>query len=194
MSHTINPPKDRKKEIINAAKKRFIRYGYEQTNMEHVAKTLGVSKGVVYFHFKSKSEIFDIAICEMFDERLSELIEIMGDARFNSLEKLRMIFSEYKQKPFDISPPVISVYSTDESHELFYRMAADKIAEFTLSFEKLITEGCEGDYFDCPDPALATRFCFAGEAAIKSDYSGRVGDLIDKTEEMYLRILGVKNV
>ena len=48
---------DSKQEILRAAARLFQQRGYDATSMNDVAKTLKLSKGGLYHHFKSKNEI-----------------------------------------------------------------------------------------------------------------------------------------
>jgi len=44
--------------ILNAAARCFSRNGFNETTMDEVAKEAKVSKGALYWHFKSKEELF----------------------------------------------------------------------------------------------------------------------------------------
>ena len=46
------------KRILNGARKIFLEKGYEQTSMRTIASEIDYSPGIIYFHFKDKSEIF----------------------------------------------------------------------------------------------------------------------------------------
>ena len=50
---------ERRAQILGAARTCFIRAGYAHTRVDDIAKEAGLSKGGIYFHFKSKREIFD---------------------------------------------------------------------------------------------------------------------------------------
>ncbi len=49
-----------KGNIIATAVQLYREKGFEKTNMQDIANTLGISKGGIYHHFKSKEEIIDI--------------------------------------------------------------------------------------------------------------------------------------
>jgi len=50
--------KDRKTLILDAAKKRFARFGVKKTTMDEISGDAGVSKKTVYEIFRSKDELF----------------------------------------------------------------------------------------------------------------------------------------
>jgi len=47
-----------KRKILEAAAKCFSEGGYAKTTMDKIAEEAGVSKGALYWHFKSKEELF----------------------------------------------------------------------------------------------------------------------------------------
>ena len=70
--------------ILKSAAKQFARYGYEGIGMESLARSMKLTKGALYGHFKSKQDLFiqsviwyiDQAIQQRFDEGFEE-----GDSR-----------------------------------------------------------------------------------------------------------------
>ncbi len=49
---------DTKKKILDAAARCFSEGGYAKTTMDKIAEEAGVSKGALYWHFRSKEELF----------------------------------------------------------------------------------------------------------------------------------------
>jgi AcrR family transcriptional regulator len=62
---------DRREAILDAARGAFAESGYHETSLEAVAERAGVSKALLYEHFRSKRELF-VAMLEM---HVHELIE-----------------------------------------------------------------------------------------------------------------------
>src|SRR5215207_1547262 len=48
----------RRREILLAAANVFAREGYAAATLDDIAEQLGVTKGVIYYYFRSKEEIF----------------------------------------------------------------------------------------------------------------------------------------
>ncbi|WP_040980315.1 TetR/AcrR family transcriptional regulator [Oceanobacillus jeddahense] len=59
MSRKYNA-KQTRENIIETAIQLFMEKGFEKTSMQDIANTLGISKGGIYHHFKSKEDIIDI--------------------------------------------------------------------------------------------------------------------------------------
>jgi len=79
-----------KKAIFEAAIKAFSLSGYNGTTMDEVAESAGVAKGTLYYHFKSKEEIFNFIIGEGLGIMVDELKEEIKNA-IDPLEKLRLL-------------------------------------------------------------------------------------------------------
>jgi len=51
-----------KTEILEAAKRIFQKWGVKKATMEEIAGEAGKSKSTLYYYYKSKEEIFDVAV------------------------------------------------------------------------------------------------------------------------------------
>jgi len=58
----------KKKIIIQKALKYFSLYGYENTNLELIAKDCNITKPAIYYHFKDKAALYKETICVLFSE------------------------------------------------------------------------------------------------------------------------------
>jgi TetR/AcrR family fatty acid metabolism transcriptional regulator len=58
MSPRPDVSEDRKQQIMDAATVVFARQGYEKTRMEDIAREAGLSKGLLYWYFQSKKDLF----------------------------------------------------------------------------------------------------------------------------------------
>jgi AcrR family transcriptional regulator len=52
------PAKTRRDQLLRAARVLFVKQGYRATTTDSIAHLAGLTKGALYFHFKSKEEIF----------------------------------------------------------------------------------------------------------------------------------------
>lgn len=58
------PAPERRAALIKAAKDAFAERGFAATSMDDVAAAAGVSRLIVYRHFDSKEELYDIVVAE----------------------------------------------------------------------------------------------------------------------------------
>lgn len=57
-----NNPEQTREKILNVATDLFFTKGYEETTMQDIIKGMGMSKGAVFYHFKSKEDILKAGI------------------------------------------------------------------------------------------------------------------------------------
>jgi len=63
--------------IVNAATIYFSKYGFHKTTMDEIAKHLHKAKGVLYYYFKSKEELFNEVLKQELNTVKSDLIKIV---------------------------------------------------------------------------------------------------------------------
>jgi AcrR family transcriptional regulator len=69
-------PPLRRAQILAAAAELFSRRGYQGVTVDAIARQAGISKGNLYWHFRSKQEIFELLledILQRFDPLLQEI-------------------------------------------------------------------------------------------------------------------------
>lgn len=79
-----------KKAIFDAAIKIFSQSGYDGATMDDISIEAGVAKGTLYYHFKSKEEIFKFIIDEGMKE-FNEELKISVDREDDTLDKFRTL-------------------------------------------------------------------------------------------------------
>jgi len=75
---------ERRKQILDAAEKVFIQRGFNKARMDDIVTESGLSKGALYWYFKSKDEIILALMDRFFSGEMQaeeELISNEGDAR-----------------------------------------------------------------------------------------------------------------
>ena len=71
---------DTKERILEAALDLFAQSGYLGTSMSDIAKQLGITKGALYKHYKSKQEILNCIVERMNQDRKIVLLKIIEQA------------------------------------------------------------------------------------------------------------------
>lgn len=99
---------DKKRKIVLAAISEFAHDGFEKASIDRIALKAKVAKGTVFYHFKSKQDLFDEIIKEgqkTFEEIVTRKIVNLKSERkkigeiirieFNLIRKYRDLFSVY---------------------------------------------------------------------------------------------------
>ena len=86
--------------ILDVAFRLFMEKGFEHTSIQDIIDNLGgLSKGAIYYHFKSKEEILIAVTDRMTAESNRMLAAICDRTDLNGEEKLKAIFKESIQRP-----------------------------------------------------------------------------------------------
>ena len=58
----VKEAEERKNEILDAAEELFVTKGYDGTSTGDILDKVGIARGTLYYHFKSKEDILDALI------------------------------------------------------------------------------------------------------------------------------------
>lgn len=73
--------------ILHVAGKIFTQHGFSKTTIDGIARAAHKAKGSIYYHFKSKEELFQGVVEKEFQTLRSELIKTIDDGK-NAKDKL----------------------------------------------------------------------------------------------------------
>ena len=79
---------ERKNEILDIAEKLFCTNGYDNTSTNDILAEIGIARGTLYYHFKSKEEILDAMIDRILEEIIRRVKVIAIDESIPVLERL----------------------------------------------------------------------------------------------------------
>jgi AcrR family transcriptional regulator len=143
------PAEKRCAQLIKAAGRIFAKKGYANATTEEIARTAGLTKGALYFHFKSKEDIF-FAVVKNISERNTEtilqhlktesdpaiMLEKTIRSGFEFIGKEKYATAEFWEQAHKI--PRIKNYFTDAHCDM-----RDKIVKFLNSHSQLKKKDCE---------------------------------------------------
>jgi AcrR family transcriptional regulator len=106
MSPKVDVADERRAQIMQAALACFTRKGYNNTTMDDIVAESGLSKGTLYWYFKSKDNLFAEALLSVFVDvgqeamaaveqcsTASDKLRAMGQATVNFAKKVEGFFS-----------------------------------------------------------------------------------------------------
>lgn len=151
---------ERRTQILRAAKDCFIRNGFAGTRVDDIAKEAGLSKGGVYFHFKSKRQIFD-ALYEAQQSTTAGLVAEVEASDMTVVEKLTQLGSI-----------LVRNFSDGDRHGKFlvvlaemgirdpdvYQRVADAHNRYIAVLARYIEEGVESGELRNVDPKMTALF------------------------------------
>ncbi|REJ10027.1 TetR/AcrR family transcriptional regulator [Halobacillus trueperi] len=153
--------KQRRADIMEAARNVFIKHGYEHTTMKHVMESAGVSRGGLYQYFSNKEDLFEALL----EEGLTDEAETTED----SLEKVESYWDLLMQLLFGedgspntemdpLAPSKLEFFITGRNNER-RRAYGEKRYEMGLQiYDGLITKGQKsGEFSDRYESQIIAR-------------------------------------
>lgn len=65
----VKEAEERRNEILDAADELFGRKGFDGTSTNDILENVGIARGTLYYHFKSKEDILD-ALIQRYEEQM----------------------------------------------------------------------------------------------------------------------------
>ncbi|MFH0789897.1 MAG: TetR/AcrR family transcriptional regulator [Pseudomonadota bacterium] len=87
-----NKGKDNRDKILRSATRLFGRRGFNGTTIEDVTRESGISKGALYWHYKSKSELLGAVVERLQTEYLDVFTKDIMSAGPRPIDRIRRIF------------------------------------------------------------------------------------------------------
>jgi len=144
-------PEVRKQELLSIAMELFLEVGFEKLNVNEIAKKAGVSKGLLYYYFRSKEEI----LIESVKQEVKKFAGIYASSgqtpQTPPLESFKLLIQsarEYFQVNFDLATNLHKPENT------FMHNAMTEISNEYLSpiVADVIKRGKETGVFSCGYP------------------------------------------
>lgn len=79
---------ERRNEILDVAERLFCTRGYDNTSTNDILAEIGIARGTLYYHFKSKEDILDAMIDRILDDITAKASRIALDESRPVLERL----------------------------------------------------------------------------------------------------------
>jgi TetR/AcrR family acrAB operon transcriptional repressor len=80
-----------RQSIVDAAKRIFSEKGYTATKLEDIGKAVGMTRGVIYWHFKNKADLFQYLVEDAISSIEALIDEVLAED-LPIIEKLRRLF------------------------------------------------------------------------------------------------------
>lgn len=217
MQKKYNPTQTIEK-ILSISGELFLTKGYDKTSMQDIVNELGMSKGAIFHHFKSKDEIFETVTVKMAEEQVARYkdmlsIEMKG---LSAKEKLIGMFRKSllvdenlvsKMLTPRIKDPKIVMGMVKFNMETSAPLIADIIKEglkdgsINTDYPEecaqvvlmLLNTWCDPIIFECDVPTLRRRFEYLQHLMKVSGVDIISDDLIEDSIKFTEKIYEVQN-
>lgn len=131
-------PEETQRRILDIAFRLFTEKGYDHTTIQDIVDALGMSKGAVYHHFKSKEDILDHLYDQYYVD--SHMFDIMENSSLSGLEKLRELLRRQLADPGKLDIDDIAV-SLEDNPQLLRLLLTTSIRNGAPIIQRLLEEG-----------------------------------------------------
>ena len=155
-----------KDRILQVALKLFAQHGFEGARMEKLAAEVGINKASLYFHFKSKEEIFQELFHGIIVQYRTKMKQIVDDTKGMTMkDRLTAIYRNYLD--YNVNNPEMEFWNkvyylppSSVSEEVIQTTAETK-KEFVSSLTLIMEEGIRNKELKSSDPQhMATVFYY----------------------------------
>lgn len=158
---------DRRAQILAAATRVFARQGFDAASMNEIIAEAGISKGGVYWYFKSKDEIIGTIVHDFFQRDLDNVLPLL-EAPMPAPQKLETLIQfavQDIQGMMDLMPLAFEAYALAFHNPQVKQALEDYLDSYMAFLVPLIQRGVERGEFrpvDATEAALAISALIEG--------------------------------
>jgi AcrR family transcriptional regulator len=140
---------ERRSQILEAATQVFSRMGLDQARMDDIVAAAGLSKGALYWYFKSKDEIIAAILDSVFTREITELqalLEAEGPVHDRLLRFVQHTAADLKAMTH-LAPIVYEFYALAFRNEAVRTVLQNDLRRYVTFAEPLIQQGIDRGEF-----------------------------------------------
>ena len=150
MSRRPDSSEIRRNQILDAATKVFVRLGFQHARMDDIVEESGLSKGTLYWYFKSKEDIINAISRRLFTgelEKLEGLLEAEGTASERLMQLTNYRVAGLKRMS-NLVPIIFEFYAVAVHQQWVKQFIGEYFKHFRGLLEDLIQQGIDrGEFY-----------------------------------------------
>lgn len=119
----------------------FARNGYEQASTNQIVKEAGIGKGMLFYYFKSKQELFHYLVEYGINYLFREYIDQLDESETDFIEKYKQA-AQVKMKAYNNNPHIFNFFASlfvMNNEAMSKELSAQVTEARKLAYEKLFT-------------------------------------------------------
>jgi AcrR family transcriptional regulator len=145
-------PEERRNEILDAADKLFGEKGFDGTTTNDILAMVGIARGTLYYHFKSKEDIMD-ALIERYNVRLLDAArQIASDQSIPVNERITRVVLAMNLGGGDSDKEIMEHIHKPQNALMHQKIQKAVISGVTPILADIIREGIQQGVYDTPYP------------------------------------------
>ena len=171
----VKEAQERRREILDVAEELFVTNGYDNTSTNDILNRIGIARGTLYYHFKSKEDILNSMIERINDGLIAKARTIASDTSIPVIDRLVMTIAGM-QVDTEIGQEIIDQVHKPQNALMHQKMQQHLLNGVIPIIAGIVEEGNEQGIFNIKYPAETTEMLIL--------YSGIVfDDDFDESQE-----------
>lgn len=137
---------ERKNEILDTAEALFAQKGFDNTSTADILNAVGIARGTLYYHFKSKEDILDAAISRMVEQKIRSAAMVICNKELPFLSRLPMMFLALND-PSKISEEMLEQMHRPQNALMHQKTQEKLLAGIVPILDEWVREGIEQGLF-----------------------------------------------
>ena len=162
---------DRKNEILDVSGALFSQKGFDATTISDIIEKVGVARGTVYYHFKSKEDIMD-ALIERYISRLLAAAKKIADDKsipvFERFFQTLMVLVTDNDGSLEVTADDIHKPQNALMHQKMQKAMMEGIPPILTG---IVEDGIKESLFDTPYPYETMEMAIAHTNTVFDNYS-----------------------
>ncbi|MDY3020906.1 MAG: TetR/AcrR family transcriptional regulator [Oliverpabstia sp.] len=152
----VKEAEERKNEILDAAEKLFGAKGFDHTSTNDILNEIGIARGTLYYHFKSKEDILDAMIERITRQLIAKATDIVQKKEIPVLQRLTMTIMALNVNN-ELGLEVMQQVHKPQNALMHQKMQETLLSGVNPLITGLIEEGIQQDIFRTDYPAEAVE-------------------------------------
>lgn len=146
----VKEAEERRNEILDVAERLFGTKGFDHTSTNDILNEVGIARGTLYYHFKSKEDILDAMIGRMTGQIVAAAKAVAGQKEMPVLQRLTMTLLALNVDN-DLGHEVMEQVHRPQNALMHQKMMDQMLREVNPLITELVNEGiaqgiCRTDY------------------------------------------------
>lgn len=159
----VKEAEERKNEILDAAERLFGIKGFDGTSTGEILDAVGIARGTLYYHFKSKEEILDAMISRMTFRLVEKAESVAAQKNVPVLQRFVMMMLSLNVGGDSFGQELLKQMHKPQNALMHQKMEKSMLSGLVPVIAGLINEGieqgiCQTDY---PEEVAEMTFLYA---------------------------------
>jgi len=186
---------ERRNEILDAAEELFVTKGYDKTSTNDILDRVGIARGTLYYHFKSKEDILNAMIERINDSLIAKAKMIAADTSVPVIDRLVMTIASLNVET-DIGHEIIGEVHKPQNALMHQKMQENLTSGIVSVLLELAEEGVRQGLFNIKYPAETIEMLVLYSSIAFDDYHEKNSPSMEKKIAAFLynteKLLGAR--